>query len=308
MTARLPSTGAILTDVAEGKTAVGLPEKTNANATRPRGMAPVPAGSFIMGSDAFYAEERPARRETVGGFFIDISPVTNDQFAAFIAQTAYVTMAEKAGGSFVFRPTAGPVDLRQAPVWWEWTPGASWRHPLGLSGSPDGRGRHPVVHVTQQDALAYAAWCGKRLPLETEWERAARGGLENAVYAWGDTFRPEGRYMANTWQGEFPFNNLAEDGYEGTSPVGSFPPNGYGLYDMIGNVWEWTATTCHEATKAVCGCAGGKTAEEEIVLKGGSFLCAPDYCRRYRPSARIMQPPTFSSNHTGFRCVRDLSM
>ena len=214
-----------------------------------------PRSTFRMGSDRHYPEERPAHLVSVDGFWIDRYPVTNARFARFVEATGHVTFAEKApdpaqypgalpemlyAGSLVFAQPAGPVDLRNMKNWWTFLRAADWRHPQGQATTIDGLEQHPVVHVTFGDAEAFAAWEGKSLPTEAEWELAARGGLEGADYAWGDTFLPGDRHMANTWQGEFPWQNLATDGYEGTSPVGAFPANGYGLHDMIGNVWEWT--------------------------------------------------------------------
>lgn len=286
-----------------------------------------------MGSDGGYPEEAPAHDVAVDAFWIDSHPVTNDQFAAFVAATGYVTVAEVApraenypgalpemlyAGSLVFKKTPYPVDTADWSQWWEFCAGADWRHPFGPASSLDGFGRHPVVHIALADAEAYAAWAGKALPTEAEWEFAARGGLENATYAWGEVFRPGGRHMANTWQGRFPVENTREDGWEATSPVGAFPANGYGLCDMIGNVWEWTQDWYahrHEADSAKACCvptnplgpaAGTLDASAPIpqkVLKGGSFLCAPSYCQRYRPSARHAEAIDTSACHIGFRCV-----
>ncbi len=220
-----------------------------------KGMLWVPGGTFAMGSDRHYPEEAPVRDVTVDGFWLDDHPVTNLEFTRFVKATGHVTFAEKLpdaadypdadpdmlfAGSVVFTKSEGPVDLSNHFNWWTWTRGADWRHPEGPESSLHGRERHPVVHITYRDAEAYAAWAGKELPTEAEWEFAARGGLDGAEYAWGDEFMPKGKPMANTWQGEFPYENTLEDGYEGTSPVGRFPANGYGLYDMTGNVWEWT--------------------------------------------------------------------
>jgi formylglycine-generating enzyme required for sulfatase activity len=297
----------------------------------------IPGGAFRMGSDAHYPEEAPAHRIFVDGFHIDPYPVTNRQFAAFVAATGYRTVAEHRPdpadypgalphmlepGSLVFHKTRGPVDLRDFSNWWRWKRGAYWRHPEGSGSSVAGRLDHPVVHIAFADAAAYAAWAGKHLPTEAEWEFAARGGLDGAEFAWGDAFTPAGRHLANTWQGTFPCENLAADGYPGTSPVGAFPPNGYGLYDMIGNVWEWTAdwfNARHEADLAQPCCIpenprGGPEAGSfdacspslripRKVVKGGSFLCAPNYCRRYRPAARHAQPVDTGMSHVGFRCV-----
>src|SRR5215831_2746368 len=215
----------------------------------------LPGGTFQMGSDRFYPEERPVHRVDVPGFWMDSHPVTAEEFRRFVKATGYVTVAERPleradypdadpdlmlPGSLVFHRTPGPVDLRDYRNWWAYVPGACWRHPEGPGSDCRRRERHPVTHVAYEDAQAYAAWAGKELATEAEWEYAARGGLDGAVYAWGDEFAPDGVMMANTWQGEFPWQNLLTDRYERTSPVGAFPPNGYGLYDMTGNVWEWT--------------------------------------------------------------------
>jgi Uncharacterized conserved protein len=297
----------------------------------------VASGTFRMGSDRHYPEEAPVHRVTVDGFWIDRTPVTNRQFREFIRTTGYVTVAETQpdpkdypdalphllyAGSLVFSPPDHPVDLRDWSQWWTLLKGADWRHPYGPKSTVNGLDNHPVVHVTYADALAYARWAGKDLPTEAEWEYAARGGLDQAEFAWGDELNPGGQHMANTWQGAFPFQNLAQDGFERTAPVTAFPPNGYGLYDMIGNVWEWTsdfyaAKHPADAAKACCIPANPRGAPEEQsydpcqpririprrVLKGGSHLCAPNYCRRYRPAARHPQPVDTSSSHVGFRCV-----
>ncbi len=301
-------------------------------------MVLIEGGLFSMGSDDHYTEERPVHRVKVDSFLIDETPVTNARFRAFVEETGHVTFAEKApdpndypgarpemlkAGSLVFTPPAHPVNLHDARQWWEFRFRASWRRPYGPGSSIKGLDDHPVVHIAYGDAEAYAAWAGKDIPTEAEWEAAARGGLEGAEYAWGDKFTPEGRPMANTWQGEFPFQNLALDGFERTSPVKSFPTNGYGLYDMIGNVWEWTSdwwSTHHseDAPKACCvpqnPRGGGAEASLDPahqalriprkVVKGGSHLCAPNYCRRYRPAARQAEPVDSSMSHLGFRCVR----
>jgi formylglycine-generating enzyme len=303
------------------------------------GMVWVAGGTFRMGSDAHYAEEAPAHSVAVDGFWIDVTPVTNRQFDAFVRATGYVTAAaEKApdprdypgvlphmlyAGSLVFSRPGQPVGLRDLSQWWTLMKGADWRHPYGPSSSIEGLDEHPVVHVGYQDALAYCEWADRDIPSEAEWEFAARGGLDGAEYAWGDTFTPDGRHMANTWQGEFPHQNLAQDGYEGTCPVNAFPPNGYGLLSMIGNTWEWTSdwyAPKHPANEVKACCIpvnprGGREtdsydpAEPAIriprkVLKGGSHLCAPNYCRRYRPAARHPQPIDTSTSHVSFRCVR----
>jgi formylglycine-generating enzyme len=300
-------------------------------------MAWIPGGTFRMGSDRHYPEERPVHQVTVDGFWMDRHPVTNEEFARFVEATGHVTFAELPpnpedypgalpemlyAGSLVFVKPAGPVDRSQIGNWWQYMKGADWRHPQGPGSSLAGRERHPVVHIAYVDVEAYARWVGKELPSEAEWEFAARGGLDGATYAWGEQFMPEGRFMANTWQGEFPWQNRVEDGFEGTSPVETFPENGYGLYDMIGNVWEWTTDWYREghATESSRPCCGaerprGSTEAESYdpaqptiriprkVLKGGSHLCAPNYCRRYRPAARFPEPVDTSACHVGFRCI-----
>ena len=286
----------------------------------------VPGRSFLMGSDDFYPEERPVRSATVHPFWMDEHPVTVAEFRRFIVDTGYVTGAERrpdpslypgaapedlVPGSLVFYPTSGRVPLTDYSLWWSWTPGASWRHPEGPSSSIEGRERHPVTHVAFEDAEAYARWAGKDLPTEAEWEFAARGGLEKATYAWGEEFAPRGHMMANTWQGEFPWQNLLHDGFERTSPIRSYAPNSYGLFDMTGNVWEWTKDpwdpSPQQPTQAVC-CAprseeGGLPHIPQRVIKGGSHLCAPNYCHRYRPAARQGEAIDTSTSHIGFRCV-----
>lgn len=300
-------------------------------------MATIPGGTFTMGSDSHYPEEAPSHRVTIDGFRIDATPVTNRQFAAFVTATGHVTFAETVpdpkdypgslpdlifAGSLVFTPPWHPVDLRDWSQWWTLLKGANWREPYGPGSDLDGLDDHPVVHVAHADALAYANWAGKDLPTEAEWEYAARGGLDGAEFAWGDDLVPDGRQMANIWQGRFPYENLLKDGYARTSPVGAFPSNGYGLYDMIGNVWEWTAdwwSARHRANPAKACCIpknprGGRESQSydpqmpEImiprkVIKGGSHLCAPNYCRRYRPAARHAEPVDTSTSHLGFRCV-----
>jgi len=282
----------------------------------------IPGGSFLMGSNDFYREERPAHREFVDGFWIDTHPVTNAAFRRFIEATGYATLCERppdpaaypdadpallVPGSLVFRRPPGPVGLRDNRAWWEYAPGADWRHPEGPDSTIDDRDDHPVVHVAYEDAVAYAAWAGKELPSEAEWEYAARGGLDGATYAWGDEFAPVGRLMANTWQGRFPWENLEIDGYAGTSPVDAFPANGYGLHDMIGNVWEWTAsefvTARGERHKTSCCAPSEAATDTRRVVKGGSHLCAPNYCLRYRPAARQGEALDTSTCHIGFRCV-----
>jgi formylglycine-generating enzyme len=283
-------------------------------------MAWVPGGSYEMGSADFYPEEAPVRRVAVDGFYIDRHPVTVAEFRRFVKATGHVTVAERAPdpaeypdadpallvpGSLVFRPARGPVDLTDYRNWWAYAPGASWQRPEGPASDVYTRARHPVVHLTYADAEAYAAWAGKALPTEAEWERAARGGLEGARFAWGDEHFPGGRAMANTWQGEFPWQNLLLDGFAGTSPVGAFPPNGYGLHDMTGNVWEWTTDRVELDAAATPCCAPGEPGAQipRRVIKGGSHLCAPNYCLRYRPAARQFEAVDTSTGHIGFRCV-----
>lgn len=282
----------------------------------------VPAQTTVLGSDEHYPEEAPAHRASVAGFWMQAHPVTNAQFAEFVSATGYVTIAEQAmnpadypgapqenlqPGSMVFRRTDGPVDLRHLSQWWVWTPGASWLHPVGPHSSIAKRADHPVAHVAYADALAYAMWAGQSLPTEAEWETAARGGLDHTAYSWGDEPEPPGQRLANYWHGDFPWRPDA--GYGRTTPVGSFPPNGYGLFDMAGNVWEWT-TDWYADSRA------GEPSEADSmdpaqpqfriprkVIKGGSFLCADSYCRRYRPAARRPQPVDTGMSHIGFRCI-----
>jgi formylglycine-generating enzyme required for sulfatase activity len=297
----------------------------------------ISGGTFVMGSDKHYPEEAPAHRVSVSSFWIDRTPVTNREFRKFVNATGHVTLAELPPdpkdypnalphmlkpASLVFTPPDHPVDLRIWTQWWTFKFGANWRRPFGPRSSLSGLNEHPVVHVAYRDAEAYARWAGKELPTEAEFEFAARGGLEDAEFAWGDSLTPGGRQMANTWQGMFPSENLEHDGYRHTSPVIAFPANGYGVYDMIGNVWEWTSdwySERHEAQaeKACCipeNPRGGSEAASydpalpnivipRKVLKGGSHLCAPNYCRRYRPAARHAEPVDTSTNHVGFRCV-----
>ncbi len=295
----------------------------------------VPEGSFVMGSDHHYPEEAPAHRTAVPGFWIDRTPVTNAEFQRFVKASGYRTQAELPvdpaaypgapadrllPASIVFSPPSHPVPLNDIQRWWQYVPGADWRHPEGPGSSIRGRERHPVVHVTHADAAAYALWAGKALPSEREWERAAWGGREGCEFAWGDTLHPGGRMLANTWQGEFPHHNSKADGYAGTSPVGSYPANGFGLLDMIGNVWEWTESwyrSGHDPLQTAEGCCAAAEqarlasiapesahgSSPRLVVKGGSHLCAPSYCRRYRPAARMAQGIDTSTSHMGFRCI-----
>jgi len=296
----------------------------------------IPGGEFAMGSDHHYAEEKPAHRVKVDGFWMDNAPVTNADFKRFVKDTGHITFAEidpdpkdypgalphlLHAGSLVFVKSTGPVDLTNWSNWWNFTFEADWRHPYGPGSSIKGLDDHPVVHVAFHDAVAYARWAGKELPTEAEWEFAARGGLESKEFAWGDVFEPNGKPMANTWQGEFPWQNLLKDGYEGISTVGTYTPNGYGLYDMIGNVWEWTTdfyVASHKQQHSCCMPVNprGPRAEDSYdpcqphskiprkVIKGGSHLCAPNYCRRYRPAARHAEPIDTSTCHLGFRCIK----
>lgn len=295
----------------------------------------IPGGGFLMGSDKHYPEEAPAHRVTVGGFWMDICTVTNRDFARFVEETGYVTAAERpanpndypgsqpdmlAPSSVVFIKAKQRVDLRDHYNWWVYVRGANWRHPRGPASSIKKLTDHPVVHVAYEDAEAYAKWAGKELPTEAEWEFAARGGLDGAEFVWGDEMMPAGLHMANTWQGEFPYRNTLEDGFEYTAPVGSFPANGYGLHDMAGNVWQWTTDWYQEHGRIDSPCCTvdnprGAKREDSLdprqpaikiprkVMKGGSHLCAPNYCRRYRPAARMAQPVDTSTSHLGFRCI-----
>lgn len=295
----------------------------------------IPGGTFMMGSNDYYPEEAPAHEVTVDGFWMDQYTVTNAQFSRFVEDTNYVTSAERCPNpadypgakpemlvpaSVVFRRPGYKVNLNDHFQWWTYVAGASWRHPLGPDSNLRGLAKHPVVHVAFEDVCAYATWAGKTLPTEAEWEFAARGGLDGAVYVWGDEFEPDGQVLANTWQGDFPNENLLTDGYEWTAPVGSFPPNGYGLYEMAGNVWEWTTDWYQQHNEIKQSCCGNinprgglpeksydpRTPNVKIprrVMKGGSYLCAPNYCQRYRPAARMAQAVDTSTCHLGFRCI-----
>jgi formylglycine-generating enzyme required for sulfatase activity len=299
----------------------------------------LPPGEFEMGSMDFYPEERPVRRVGLDGFWMEAHPVTVAQFLRFVEATGYVSWAEQAPnpadypdaagdllmpGSLVFTGSAGPVNLRDVRNWWSWVPGADWRHPEGPGSNVRGREHHPVTHVAYADAVAYASWAGKQLPTEAQWEYAARGSLDGKTFCWGDEFAPDGQMMANTWQGEFPWQNLLLDGYERTSPVRTYPANGYGLYDMAGNVWEWTSdfyTPRHgdgaDDVRPCCAVRNPRVALPDLgyhtdapgahipkrVTKGGSHLCAPNYCLRYRPAARQGEAIDTTTSHIGFRCV-----
>lgn len=299
-----------------------------------KGMVWVPGGTFTMGSDHHYPEEAPVRAVNLDGFWIDRHTVTNKQFQRFVQATGYITVAERTpspqdypgalpellvAGSLVFQQPPHPVDIHTCS-WWAYVAGASWRHPEGSGSSIKRRENHPVVHVAYEDAEAYASWAGKSLPTEAQWEFAARGGLEGAVYSWGNEFSPSGKRMANTWAGKFPWQNLRSQ-RPGTEPVDAYPPNGYGLHNTIGNVWEWTSDWYEDpiARQSTSCCLSvnpsGGTLEDSFdpnalefpiprkVLKGGSFLCAANYCVRYRPAARHPETIDTSTCHIGFRCV-----
>ncbi|MAI41036.1 MAG: formylglycine-generating enzyme family protein [Candidatus Azotimanducaceae bacterium] len=304
-----------------------------------KNMTWIPDGNFTMGSSKFYAEERPVNKISVDGFWIDTTPVTNREFARFVKATNYISVAERAldpddyvginienfvPGSLVFKPTTGPVNLNNPNNWWEFVGGANWRAPLGTSKAISRD--HPVVQVAFEDVAAYAEWAGKSIPTEAEWEYAAKGGREDTTFPWGNDLYQDGKAMANTWDGEFPWLNTELDGYSGTSPVNTFPKNEFGLLDMIGNVWEWTQdwwTSAHpEVTASPCCSTSGTNSNPQggkkeasfdpqmpqisiprKVLKGGSHLCAANYCFRYRPAARIPQMIDTSASHIGFRCV-----
>ncbi|MEV6280767.1 formylglycine-generating enzyme family protein [Nocardia sp. NPDC051832] len=293
-------------------------------------MAQIPGGTFVMGSEVFFPEEQPVRRVDVESFWIDTHPVTNAAFSRFVRDTGYVTVAEREldladfpgadpadlhPGALVFQLADAPVPLDDWRRWWSYVPGASWRHPGGPGTNLDGRNHHPVTHVAHADAAAYAEWAGKTLPSEAQWEYAARGGLEGAAYSWGAEFAPRGRRMANTWMGRFPWEFLPGRGQgarPGTTKVGTYPPNGYGLFDMTGNVWEWTTDYFQPRDRAPAGsCCGPDRPPMPLpgerfphrVIKGGSYLCAPNYCLRYRPAARQGQSEDTATCHLGFRCV-----
>lgn len=309
----------------------------------PAGMVWIPGGEFTMGTDdeRSLLNERPAHRVQVSGFWMDARAVTNAQFREFVDATKYITTAERPvdweelkkqvppgtpkppdemlqPGSLVYTPPGRRVALDDMSAWWSWTTGASWRHPQGPSSTIEGKDDYPVLQVSWDDACAYAAWAGKRLPTEAEWEYAARGGLEGKRFVWGDEFRPGGRHLCNTYTGTFPVEDTAADGFAGPAPVGSYPPNGYGLYDMAGNVWQWCsdwyADDANEraaAQKSCCDPAGPAATFSarnphaiERVTKGGSFLCSDQYCESYRPSARRGTPPDTGTGHIGFRCVK----
>ena len=278
-----------------------------------RGMVRLEGGDFRMGSDEHYPEEGPAREATVGPFWIDRSEVTNAQFAAFVAATGHVTVAERGldpaehphlpesltrPGSMVFAPPRAISGLDDPTQWWRYVGGATWREPLGPGSSIAGYEDHPVIHVAWEDALAYARWLGRDLPTEAEWEYAARGGLDGAAYSWGEAYNPAEGWKANTWQGHFPAENRREDGWLATAPAGCFAPNGYGLHDMAGNVWEYVRDAWSPKPASLAAPDAAR-----VTVKGGSWLCAPNYCARYRPAARQPQELSLGSNHIGFRTV-----
>jgi formylglycine-generating enzyme required for sulfatase activity len=303
-------------------------------------MVEIHAGRFRMGCDRFYPEEAPTRVVAVDAFAIDRAPVTVAEFAQFVEATGYVTIAEQppepaqypdadpellVPGSLVFHPTAEPVPLDDPGRWWAYVPGADWRHPWGPSSDNSEREHHPVTHIAYEDADAYARWAGKELPTEAEWEYAARGALDGAIFAWGDELCPGGELMANYWQGQFPWRNTGARGWRGTTPVGLFPANGYGLLDATGNVWEWTSdyysprgAGTDGPARPCCGPPANPRVQTPAasydfgrpgahiarrVIKGGSHLCAPSYCLRYRPAARQPEAIDTSTSHIGFRCV-----
>jgi len=336
------------TEAAEA-TAFGptIPNTTPGSGPSPRGMVWIPGGEFAMGATdppaadgigmSVAADARPIHRVYVDGFWMDETDVTNEEFARFVKATGYVTVAERkpraedfpgappdnlVAGSVVFSPPDHPVPLDDHYQWWSYVKGANWRHPEGASSSLRGREKYPVVHVAYEDALAYAKWAGKRLPTEAEWEFAARGGLAGKRYPWGDQFQPNGKWMANTHQGHFPNTDTGADGYAGIAPVAQFPPNGYGLYDMAGNVWQWTRDWYRPDYYQELAAAGGVTrnpqgpqtpydpdepTERKRVHRGGSFLCTDQYCSRYVVGTRGKGEVTTGTNHLGFRCVKPVT-
>lgn len=341
--------GAAIVCAEEPKALNPSPAPGSAPGNAPPGMVLIPGGEFLMGSEDptsqvcggpdSMPDARPIHRVRVKAFWMDVTEVTNDQFEAFVRATGHVTIAERAptkeefptapdeilvAGSVVFTPTPQPVPLNDHYQWWRYEPGANWRHPEGPGSDIAGRGNYPVVHIAYPDAVAYAKWARKRLPTEAEWEYAARGGLREKTYAWGEDFKPNGQFMANTHQGRFPVNDTGEDGFVGVAPVKQFPPNGYGLYDIAGNVWEWCSDWYRPDTYArQLLAAGGENAviedpkgpdssydpaeptERKRVQRGGSFLCTDQYCTRYMVGTRGKGEETTGSNHLGFRCVKD---
>ncbi len=320
------------------------PPQSKPSGEAPPGMVWIPGGAFAMGTEdprtlpncgsESMPDARPIHRVQVDGFWIDRTEVTNDQFAAFVDATGYKTIAERVpkaedfpgappenlvAGSIVFQPTSEAVPLDNILRWWSYVPGASWKHPEGPNSSIAGRGKYPVVHVAYDDAEAYAKWAGKRLPTEAEWEFAARGGLEDKPYTWGTELKPDGKWMANIWQGRFPVTDSGLDGFKGIAPTGQFPPNGYGLHDMAGNVWEWcsdwyrpdTYARSARATKLDINPRGpdnsfdpAEPGQPKRVQRGGSYLCTDQYCTRYMVGTRGKGEVSSASNHVGFRCVK----
>lgn len=301
----------------------------------PEGMVWIPGGEFSMGSeDPEMGDARPFHRVAIDGFWMDQTEVTNEEFARFVKATGYVTVAERppdardfpgappenlVAGSVVFTPPNKKVPLDNHFAWWRYVQGANWRHPDGPESYLKGKEKHPVVHIAFEDASAYALWTGKRLPTEAEFEFAARGGLDRKRFAWGDEFKPGGKFQANSFQGHFPETNTGEDGFLGSAPVASFPANAFGLFDMAGNVWEWTGDWYRAdyyktlaATQQIArnpqGPADSFDPSESRVAKrvhrGGSFLCTDEYCARYTPGGRGKGEPSTGTNHLGFRCVR----
>jgi sulfatase modifying factor 1 len=313
----------------------------------PAGMVWIPGGEFSMGAQdprgvpeggmQSMEDARPIHRVYVDGFWLDRTDVTNDEFARFVRATRYITVAERkprpedypgappenlVAGSVVFAPPDHPVALNDHYQWWKYVAGANWRHPLGPGSNIKGKERYPVVHIAYEDAEAYAKWAGKRLPTEAEWEFAARGGLSGALYSWGNDFRPQGKWMANTHQGSFPVNDEGDDGFKGIAPVAQFPPNGYGLYDMGGNIWQWTSDWYRPDYYTQLAAQGGvarnphgpdssydpsEPDQQKRVMRGGSFLCTSQYCSRYLVGSRGKGEISSGSNHLGFRCARSAS-
>ena len=322
-------------DASAGTTAPPSVNNSESPAPAPEGMVWISGGEFSMGAeDPEMRDARPFHRVGVDGFWMDRTEVTNEEFARFVKATGYVTVAERpldpkafpgappenlVSGSVVFTPPTAPVPLDNHFVWWRYLPGANWRHPSGPESDLRGKEKHPVVHIAFEDAEVYAKWAGKRLPTEAEFEFAARSGLDRKRYVWGDEFKPGGKFQANTFQGHFPDKNTGEDGFTGSAPVGTFAPNGFGLFDMAGNVWEWTSdwyrpdyyralAATGQVTRNPQGPADSFDPSEpgvaKRVHKGGSFLCTDEYCSRYMPGARAKGEPDTGTNHLGFRCVR----